>query len=106
MIPWEEVMLAEYANQQKFKYDEKCWQSFIFSCIIPFLLFLLVVDCQWNKWKLGDCSKTCGGGIRTNTRTKKVLSAHGGDDCDGLASVNENCNVQACPGIEHQVYHS
>ena len=44
------------------------------------------------------CTKSCGGGIRTNVRTEKVSEAHGGELCEGAASVEENCNTQECPG--------
>ena len=57
-----------------------------------------IVDCKWNDWTIGTCSKTCGGGIRTNTRTEKVAAAYGGIKCNGFASIEENCNSQGCPG--------
>ena len=59
-----------------------------------------IVDCEWNDWIKGTCSKSCGGGTRTNTRTKKVSAAHGGEECDGAAAVEETCNVKKCPGNE------
>ena len=58
------------------------------------------VHCEWNDWIIGDCSETCGGGSRTNTRTQKVSAEHGGDECNGPTSVDESCNVQECPGYE------
>ena len=59
-----------------------------------------VADCEWNDWIIGDCSKTCGGGTRTDTRTPKKSAEHGGQECDGPTSVTESCNVQECPGRE------
>ena len=59
-----------------------------------------IVDCEWNDWINGTCTKSCGGGTRTNTRTKKVSAAHGGEDCDGPAAIKDSCNVQNCPGNE------
>ena len=58
-----------------------------------------VVDCEWDDWQLGKCSKTCGGGSRTNTRTPKVDAAHGGEECNGASNITESCNTQECPGI-------
>merc|ERR1711981_622977 len=55
------------------------------------------VHCEWNDWTIGECSRSCGGGERTNTRDKKVSAEHGGDECEGLASITESCNVQECP---------
>ena len=57
-----------------------------------------IVHCEWDEWKLGECSKTCGGGERTKTRREKVSSAHGGNECEGLTSITESCNVEECPG--------
>ena len=57
-----------------------------------------IVHCEWNDWIIGDCSKSCAGGNRTNTRTQKVAAEHGGDECEGDESVQESCNVQECPG--------
>ena len=46
---------------------------------------------------------TCGGGIRTYTRTKNVTADHGGDDCDGRSSYTETCNLLNCTGYENSV---
>ena len=61
-------------------------------------MFSILVDCEWDEWKTGICSKTCGGGSRTNTRTAKIDAAHGGEECNGTSSITENCNTQECPG--------
>ena len=29
----------------------------------------VAVDCQWSSWKFEACSKACGGGRRTKSRT-------------------------------------
>ena len=55
-----------------------------------------LVNCVWDDWQIGECSKTCAGGTRTNTRTKKVKEDHGGS-CPGEASLQETCNTQKCP---------
>ena len=54
------------------------------------------VHCEWNDWQLGECSKTCGGGTRINSRTKKTEEANGGI-CEGEAIMQDVCNTQACP---------
>ena len=66
-----------------------------------FSVFLIydIVDCEWDDWTIGNCSSSCGGGKRTNTRSKKVNAEHGGEECDDEAtSIEESCNVQECPG--------
>ena len=55
------------------------------------------VDCKWNDWVIGKCSETCGGGMRTKTRTEKVPEANGGAKCEGNATIVEPCNIQLCP---------
>ena len=57
-----------------------------------------LVDCEWGQFKIGECSQTCGGGMRTNTRSRIVTAEHGGVECQGLNAVEESCNNQECPG--------
>ena len=59
---------------------------------------ITTVNCEWDKWQLGECSRECGGGVRTNTRLKKINAAFGGNECSGLPTIKENCNIQECPG--------
>ena len=55
------------------------------------------IDCEWNDWTLGECSQTCGNGTRTDTRTKAIVEANGGN-CTGESTKIEKCNLQQCPG--------
>lgn len=57
-----------------------------------------IVICQWSAWTNGSCTKSCGGGSRTNVRTEEVKAAHGGDECVGSSTSEENCNTEECPG--------
>ena len=59
-------------------------------------LILDSVDCKWGEWRNGHCSVTCGGGIRTKTRTKITEESNGGT-CNGTASQTEICNTNHCP---------
>ena len=54
---------------------------------------------------LGECSKTCGGGERTNLRDKKIRDRNGGT-CSGTPTDTETCNVDFCPGIRFFFYQS
>ena len=58
----------------------------------------IVVDCVWEEWIVGECSRTCGGGIQTNTRKPSTTSAHGGKECSGSSNITKSCNTQDCPG--------
>jgi hypothetical protein len=54
------------------------------------------VDCQvssWSDWS--SCSKPCGGGQRTRTRTVTQQAQNGGRACPALQEV-EACNTQQC----------
>ena len=61
-------------------------------------LFYAIVHCEWDDWIIGACSSSCGGGFRTNTRSKTVSAEHEGDECEGVTSITESCNIQECPG--------
>ena len=58
-----------------------------------YLTLFSIVQCEWNDWQIGPCSKTCGGGTRINHRTKKIEEANGGN-CEGEATIEEVCNAQ------------
>jgi len=55
------------------------------------------VNCEvsgWSNW--GSCSKTCGGGTMTRTRTVITQAANGGRACPTLED-SSTCNNQECP---------
>ena len=56
------------------------------------------VDCEWSDWRLGDCSATCGDGLRENHRYKVTEEKFGGKPCEGEAQTTEQCNERLCPG--------
>jgi hypothetical protein len=56
------------------------------------------IDCQWSAWDIGSCSRTCGGGEREKTRTKRVEEMFGGV-CNGDSAEFEPCNNNRCPGF-------
>jgi len=60
-------------------------------------LTYIPVDCEWSEWKIGECSKQCGGGRRINKREQNVLAAHGGRECSGPTELDEPCNTHKCP---------
>lgn len=55
------------------------------------------IDCvvsEWSSWN--DCSKACGGGTKTRTRTVVTKDADGGKACPVLSDTS-SCNTQPCP---------
>ncbi|XP_020605697.1 mucin-like protein isoform X2 [Orbicella faveolata] len=59
------------------------------------------VNGGYTDWKpYGDCSKTCGGGVKTRKRTcTNPPPANGGKNCSRLGpdSSTSKCNNQECP---------
>ena len=57
------------------------------------------MDCEWSEWSIGECSLSCGGGTRIDTRDKVVEEDHGGS-CDPMGNQREEpCNTEDCPRI-------
>ena len=55
------------------------------------------IDCKLSTWKnVGECSKSCGGGIQEQERTKLVSPQYSGKECDPLYQDIE-CNTNECP---------
>ena len=58
----------------------------------------IAVDCEWNSWSSwSSCSKTCGAGVETRTRSKSQKELYDGI-CTGSAREERNCEVKSCPG--------
>ena len=58
-----------------------------------------VVDGGWSSWRLGPCSKTCGGGTQTLTRScSNPTPSCGGKECKGPSSNSKTCSDFCCPG--------
>ena len=57
-----------------------------------------VVDGGWSSWIEGSCSKSCGGGIRIDTRTcDNPTPDCEGLSCEGSSTHEEQCNQFCCP---------
>ena len=59
-------------------------------------VIIYLVPCVWGEWLIGECSQTCGGGTRENTREKTSVELYGGA-CYGTSSITEDCNTEECP---------
>lgn len=57
------------------------------------------VDGNWSEWSpWEECTRSCGRGNRTRTRTCNNPSAqHGGRPCEGTAVEIIMCNIRPCP---------
>ncbi len=55
------------------------------------------VDCVVSDWsEFSECSKSCGGGTQTRTRTISVKPENGGKECPVLTE-SKVCNTESCP---------
>ena len=60
-------------------------------------------DCSWGSWGgWGSCSKTCGGGFKSRSRSKSQADSCGGK-CDGSPTDTSECNRDKCPGDFHDM---
>ena len=65
---------------------------------MSFLISYIAADCKWGSFgPWSGCTKTCGGGFQTRTRTVETPAANGGSDCVGDASETRACSTGACP---------
>ncbi|XP_022785365.1 A disintegrin and metalloproteinase with thrombospondin motifs adt-1-like isoform X2 [Stylophora pistillata] len=57
------------------------------------------VDGNWSPWSVfGQCSKTCGGGLKYRTRScNSPPPSNGGKSCPGPSREAMDCNTNACP---------
>uniref|UniRef100_A0A8B9DRQ9 ADAM metallopeptidase with thrombospondin type 1 motif 14 n=1 Tax=Anser cygnoides TaxID=8845 RepID=A0A8B9DRQ9_ANSCY len=57
-------------------------------------------DGGWSSWsKFGSCSRTCGGGVRSRSRScTDPPPAYGGRHCPGATYEHQVCNSEECPG--------
>ena len=61
----------------------------------------LIVDGNWGKWTdFGECSKTCGDGLKKRMREcNNPAPKYGGKSCEGDGTDSEPCKDIECPGI-------
>jgi len=56
-------------------------------------------DCVWTTWsKWSACSKECGGGVQTRSRSVESEAVAGGKPCVGEEKEEQFCNKEPCPG--------
>ena len=53
--------------------------------------------CVWGEWsEWGECSVSCGGGVKYRQRDVATEATNGGDECDGMASETASCRMNPC----------
>merc|ERR1719402_228413 len=57
------------------------------------------VNGGWSGWNYGQCSKRCGGGTKTGSRScTNPAPKNGGYYCSGSSTTSVSCNTQRCSG--------
>ena len=66
--------------------------------------FSFTVDGNWSQWgEWRECSRTCGGGLHSRSRTcTNPPPRHGGKNCTGKPEETRPCNTDSCPGIKNK----
>ena len=61
---------------------------------------LFSVNGMWSAWgEYSTCTKTCGTGQKSRTRTcTNPAPSGGGSTCPGSTSEMTDCNISSCPG--------
>ena len=67
--------------------------------IVFMIIFFVLVNGGLSFWSsYTSCSKSCGGGVKTRTRTcTNPAPNFGGADCFDVMNENVQCNTQQCP---------
>ena len=62
--------------------------------------FFILVDGNWSPWSIfGQCTKSCGGGVKHRIRKcDNPAPANGGKNCQGPSKQSLECNTFPCPG--------
>ena len=60
------------------------------------------VDCHWSHWTVGECTVTCGKGVRKYVRIEHQKALFGGIPCKGQSNRTEPCTYIACPGTSKE----
>ena len=71
------------------------------------LLFIDIITVHggWADWgEFGECSVSCGGGLKKRFRTcSKPSPSNNGRPCRGQADDTQSCNRDPCPGNKHYI---
>ena len=60
---------------------------------------LEIINCTWGSYgEWTTCTKTCGGGEKTRSRSEETSASNGGLDCEGNSTERSSCNEDSCPG--------
>ncbi|KAI4578501.1 hypothetical protein MJG53_011356 [Ovis ammon polii x Ovis aries] len=87
------------AAQKEDTSEYECVARNLMGSVLVRVPVIVQVDGNWSEWSLWEeCTRSCGRGNRTRTRTCNNPSAqHGGRPCDGIAMETIMCNIRPCP---------
>lgn len=97
------LYLVQFRESHKWMYEDLVDHK----CIYLFYLFILsTVDGLFDPWmEWGECSESCGDGIRLRHRTCDGPYS-GGRNCSGDWTDIGDCNLRSCPGaVQRHFYY-
>ena len=60
---------------------------------------LEIINCTWGSYgEWTTCTKPCGGGEKTRSRSEETPASNGGLECEGNSTERSSCNEDSCPG--------
>ena len=65
-------------------------------CRLHYKKLIIKVDCEWDEWIIGECSKTCGGGFWNNFRDKNRIYRKDFKKFEEISPYNCGFNKIAC----------
>ena len=73
-----------------------------YSYLVKYACFNFTEPCLWKYGEFGECSVTCGTGIRERFPEITQHASNGGQDCPNFVHMRvpdqETCKKEDCPG--------
>ncbi|KFO28580.1 Hemicentin-1 [Fukomys damarensis] len=97
VLPNNSLYIAAARKEDTSEYE--CVARNLMGSVLVRVPVIVRVDGHWSEWSpWEECSKSCGRGNRTRTRTcNNPLAQHGGRPCEGNAVEIIMCNMRPCP---------
>ena len=94
-----DTVVYTHSNNNRYRYSNLSNICTPDALTVKILLCTHIVDGGWSSQRGGLCSKTCGGGTKTLTRScNNPVPFCGGKGCSGPSNYQIACNTHCCPG--------
>uniref|UniRef100_A0A8C9N6Y6 Hemicentin-1 n=1 Tax=Serinus canaria TaxID=9135 RepID=A0A8C9N6Y6_SERCA len=97
LLPNGSLRIAALQREDTSQYE--CVARNLLGSVLVTVPLTVQVDGSWSEWGLWEeCSRSCGQGNRTRSRTcSNPPAQHGGEPCEGSALESVMCNLRPCP---------